>query len=282
MIKVLKPGLFSAVQDLGRFGYQDLGVPYSGVMDMKAAKIANVLLNNSEDSAVLEMTMTGPTLHFNTHTIICLTGADISAKLNSKALSNYELIKVQPNDILSFGALRKGFRCYLAIMGGFKTEICMQSRSMYTGVTSNNRLLKGDHLEVEEKHVMLSDKNAGLKIDTTYMDSPIVDVFRGPEFHLLSKEQQKELLNNDFSISNYNNRMAYQLNELLDNNLSPIITSPVLPGTVQLTPSGKIIILMRDCQTTGGYPRIFQLTAQAINSIAQKRTGQNITFSLFK
>ena len=113
-----------------------------------------------------------------------------------------------------------------------------------------------------------------------FYETTEIDVFKGPEFHLLSKNQQEFLINSQFTISKDNNRMAYQLSEILENNLESIITSLVLPGTVQLTPSGKLIILMRDCQTTGGYPRVLQLKESAISVLAQKLTGNPINFRL--
>jgi len=280
MIKVLKPGLFSTIQDLGRFGYQEFGVPFSGVMDRQAAKVANVLLGNNENEAVMEMTMTGAALQFDYQTLICISGADMSPKLNDIHISNNRLINVFPKDVLSFGQLKSGFRAYLAVLGGFKTEKPMNSRSMYPGITAKGSLTKGDVLEIGTFENILNKSNAVLKVNDVYLSSHEIEVFKGPEFSLLSTVQQKELLRTDFSISNHNNRMAYQLNELFKNDLDAIITSPVLPGTVQLTPSGKLIILMRDCQTTGGYPRVLQLSISAINCLAQKYTGQSISFKM--
>lgn len=282
MIKVLKPGLFSTIQDLGRFGVQEWGVPYSGIMDRQAGKIANALLNNSEESAVLEMTITGATLQFKCQTLICLAGANMSPKLNDVLITNYKVIKVQPEDILSFGKLKNGFRTYLAVLGGFRSEICLRSRSMYNGITKQFQVKKGDGLEISLFDNLSFHKNASLKGSNDYLNAIEIKVFSGPEFNLLSNEQQNTLLSTPFTISNHNNRMAYQLNEIIENSLQAIITSPVMPGTVQLTPSGKLIVLMRDCQTTGGYPRVLQLSTSAINSLAQKYTSQTIIFKMIK
>jgi len=103
---------------------------------------------------------------------------------------------------------------------------------------------------------------------------------KGPEFNLLSDAQQKILTKNLFTISNDNNRTGYRLEEQVKNNLDSILTSGVLPGTVQLTPSGVLIVLMRDCQVTGGYPRVLQLTESAINQMAQKTTHDTFQFIL--
>ncbi|MFI1743351.1 biotin-dependent carboxyltransferase family protein [Thalassobellus sediminis] len=280
MVKVLKAGFYSSIQDLGRFGYQEYGVPYSGVMDVLSASMANSLLDNDVNSAVIEITMTGPTLQFFKATTICISGADISPQLNKLSLKLNKAISVKSGDVLSFGKLNSGFRSYLAISGGFKTEKVMQSQSMYKGITDRFMLSKDDELDFEEKIVLANAANAAIKVNDSHFDSNIIEVFKGPEFDLLSQDQQKELFSKAYSISKDNNRMAYQLEAVLENDLKPIITSPVLPGTVQLTPSGKLIVLMRDCQTTGGYPRVLQLKESAINVLSQKYTGQSVLFEL--
>lgn len=281
MVKVLNPGFFSTVQDMGRLGFQHFGVPVSGAMDAYSAKIANAVLDNHKNAAVIEMTMLGATLQFNCATNICVSGADMSPKINSNPIKLHKNIAVKSGDVLSFGKPKYGFRCYLAIFGGFKTEVVMHSRSMYKGITNQFKLNKNDVLPVSDvvKH---NKKHARIKASTNHFNLDIVEVFKGPEFDFLSTEQQQKLFSKTYTISKENNRMAYQLNEALTNNLLPIITSSVLPGTVQLTPSGKLIILMRDCQTTGGYPRVLQLKEASINGLAQKFTGQNITFKLME
>ncbi|MEM9649670.1 MAG: allophanate hydrolase subunit 2 family protein, partial [Bacteroidota bacterium] len=93
MLKVLKSGFFTSIQDLGRFGYRDMGVPVSGAMDTEAVKKANQLLENAVDAAVLEITMTGPTLLFEAPTFICLSGANISPTLNNEPISQYQVLK---------------------------------------------------------------------------------------------------------------------------------------------------------------------------------------------
>jgi biotin-dependent carboxylase-like uncharacterized protein len=280
MIKVLKPGFYSTIQDAGRFGFQEYGVPYSGSMDTYAASMANMLLGNHEKAAVLEMTMTGPVLQFDCESIICLSGADMSPMLNDIPVENNKAIHVAKKAVLSFGKLKRGFRGYLSVSGGFKTDKVMESRSMFKGITEHYAIAKGDELPISTNNEAILKKNASIKMDYNYLESNTIEAFIGPEFDKLSKNQQHVLLTQEFTISKDNNRMAYQLQEPLDNNLNAIITSLVLPGTVQLTPSGKLIILMRDCQTTGGYPRVLQLKESAMNTMAQKFTGSKISFKL--
>ena len=280
MVKVIKSGFFTTVQDLGRKGYQQYGVPYSGVMDNYSALMANALLNNNESDALLEITMSGPSLQFTHDTFICITGAHINPKLNDSVISQNHIVKVVDGDTLSFGKLVLGFRAYLAISGGFQTEIIMNSRSMYNTITSQARIEKGDELQTERPSIIIEQTHSAIKVNTNHFTSKTIEVFKGPEFEMLSAKQKNLLFSIDFTISKNNNRMAYQLDDIIENNLKPIITSLVLPGTIQLTPSGNLIILMRDCQTTGGYPRVLQLKESSINCLAQKFTGNSIRLVL--
>jgi biotin-dependent carboxylase-like uncharacterized protein len=280
MINVLKPGFYTTLQDLGRFGFQKYGVPVSGVMDYYSAKLANAIMNNDENDALLEITMTGPTLQFTCETEICISGADISPKLNNASIQLNTLVQIQDGDILSFGKPIRGVRCYMAVSGGFKTEEKMGSRSMYKGITDTFSVANGDVLEIVQNPKKLGSKKFLIKSEESHFESREIEVYEGPEFNQLSSYQKKLLFSQSFTVSKNNNRMAYQLEETFSNNLKSIITSLVLPGTVQLTPSGKLIILMRDCQTTGGYPRILQLVESDINKLSQKFTREVIQFRL--
>lgn len=280
MIKVLKAGFFSTIQDQGRFGQRVFGVPISGVMDSYSSEFANALLGNEKDAAVLEMTMTGAKLQFTKSTSIAITGADMQPKLNDKAVKMFKSVRVNPDDILSFGNLVGGFRTYLSVKGGFLTTIVLGSRSMAKGITDSVIIQKGDELEVMDFPNQIKIKHAKLKFNSSYEGNDTLEVIKGPEYHKLTKAQQESLFNQDFKVSKYNNRMAYQLLPLFQNNLESILTAPVLPGTVQLTPSGQLIVLMRDCQTTGGYPRVLQLTEKAISKLSQNKAGDYLKMKL--
>lgn len=277
-IEVLRPGLFSTIQDLGRFGFQKFGVPHSGVMDRYAMRLCNLILGNAQETSVLEITMQGPQLKFNAPTAICISGADLSPELNGKPIGNNSIIEIQKGDILKFGMRRSGFRSYLGILSGFDTESLMGSLSWYEGLTKDFRLKKGMKLKYEPGRSAISETHSSLKLDTNYLNSTEIEVYPGPEFEQLSSSQQDEIFNSRFKTDDSSNRMAVQFKEDLQNELQPIITSPVMPGTVQLTPSGKIIVLMRDCQTTGGYPRILQLSEKGIQVLSQKLPGEKIRF----
>ncbi|QNM85586.1 biotin-dependent carboxyltransferase family protein [Polaribacter pectinis] len=278
MIRVLKAGFYTSIQDRGRVGFAQNGVPVSGVMDSYAADVANSILNNSLEDALLEITFGGCKLEFLVETIICVSGGDFSATINNKPIQLNSRIKINTKDVLSFGKINFGARCYLAVKDGFLTKKVLGSRSFYQNITNQIIIKKGDILPITTFKSGLETSNSAIKIKETHFNSEDIYCYEGPEFELLKDHQKEQLLENIFTISNDNNRMGIRLNELIENNIPSILTSAVLPGTVQLTPSGKLIVLMRDCQVTGGYPRVLQLTGYAINKLAQKTTHQKLKF----
>ncbi|MBM1107278.1 biotin-dependent carboxyltransferase family protein [Aurantibacter crassamenti] len=278
MLKLLKSGFFTTVQDKGRFGFRDIGVPVAGVMDNLALEKANGLLENNVDAAVLEITMTGPTIVFNEPTYIVLSGAKMSATLNSEPILNYKVYKIKSGDKLSYGKLEKGIRCYLAVKDGFKTKKVLNSRSFSNAITKVN-YLKDSSEVIYEPCTVFKPKISELKVNS-YFDEVRLEVAKGPEYDMLQDKQLENIFGKDFTVSKENNRMAYQLNEKIQGHDTSMLTSATLPGTIQFTPAGKLIILMKDGQTTGGYPRILQLNDKAISILAQKRAGDKISFKL--
>lgn len=278
MIGILQSGLYTSIQDLGRFGYRNYGVPVSGVMDEYHAKLANHILGNNENDAVLEITLQGPRLCFHENTQIVICGADLSPKLNKQPVRLNSQVKITKGDVLEFGARKYGVRAYLAIQDGFQTEKILKSRSFYDGITKKIIIAKGDFIPYRTNATQIV-ANANIAVKKELFQDNEINVYKGPEFDLLSTIQQEKLLSTTFSVG-LNNRMAYQLNELVENEFPSIITSAVLPGTIQLTPSGKLIILMKDCQTTGGYPRVLQLDEASINRLSQKHTRDELYFSM--
>ena len=278
MIKVLKEGLFTTIQDIGRFGYKNIGVPVSGSMDQTSAKLANLLLGNDESSAVLEMTLVGPTLEFMNDTYISITGADMNPSLNKQKVLQNKPLFVNKGDILYLSHSSNGMRSYLGIKGGFNSEKKLGSKSFYRGITEREELIKNDKI----KFAKLT--SSPMKMNKSINDFKInkkskINVFKGPEFDLLDSNSKDIIFNTDFTIG-VNNRMGYNLVEPIENSISSIISSPVMPGTVQLTPSGRLIILCRDCQTSGGYPRVLQLDKSSMDSLSQKTIGETIKLKL--
>lgn len=278
MIKVIKEGLFTTIQDIGRFGYKNIGVPVSGSMDQTSAKLANLLLGNDESSAVLEMTLVGPTLEFMNDTYISITGADMNPSLNKQKVLQDKPLFVNKGDILYLSHSSNGMRSYLGIKGGFNSEKKLGSKSFYRGITKREKLIKNDKIKFTKV------TSSPMKMNKSINDFKInrknkINVFKGPEFDLLDSNSKDIIFNTDFTIG-INNRMGYNLVEPIKNSISSIISSPVMPGTVQLTPSGRLIILCRDCQTSGGYPRVLQLDRSSIDSLSQKTIGETIKLKL--
>lgn len=280
MIKVVKAGFGNTIQDKGRFGFASFGVPVSGAMDSYSADLANTILNNNLNDAVLEINFGNCEFQFLVTTQICISGSDASAKINGESVLLNAKINIKKNDILSFGKPILGTRTYVAVKGGVKTEMKLGSRSYYPNITNESFIKKEDLLPIQTIDILNQKSSSSIKINKLHFSSKTLECHKAPEFDLLSSSQKEQLFDREFTISKDNSRMGYKLNETLKNNLPQMLTSAVLPGTVQLTPSGKIIILMRDCQTTGGYPRILQLTENAINKLAQKTTNDAIQFVL--
>ena len=275
MIAVKQAGFFTTVQDLGRFGSRHFGVPVSGCLDRDAARKANLLLENDPADALLEITMTGPELVFQVPTFIAIMGAHLPATINSVEIPLNTVVKVEENDHLQFGTLQSGFRAYLAVKGGIQTDIILNSRSFYKPITYQNRIKKGQELPC----IAWAEFRPKLtSIQREKEDAVKLMAFPGPEFKMIQAPQMDQLWHSKFTVAKENNRMAYQIVEGIGPHSETILTSATLPGSVQYTPGGKLIILMRDAQTTGGYPRILQIEEKSLNKLAQLKTGDRFRF----
>ena len=279
MIEIIRKGLFTSVQDAGRFNYQNLGIPISGAMDHQAFGITNRILNNPYNTAVLECSFMGPKIKFHKNTYISLAGAEMNTELNGEKIKSYTPYKVKEGDILSMGTSQYGCRTYLSVSGGIKTEKVLGSRSQFKGITSERNITKKVLIPIG-KSDFIPKVGISLKPININYENEIMEVYPGPEFNSLNNKQKYSLLEKIYHISSLNNRMAFRLEEKLNCRLPEIWTSPVIPGTIQCTPDGSIIILMRDGQVTGGYPRIFQLNKRSINLLSQKTTRSPIRFKL--
>jgi allophanate hydrolase subunit 2 len=248
-------------------------------MDLKSYQWANHLLQNPPQSVSLEFSQPGLQITFDQQTFISLAGGQAEVFVNEQPIYNPSLICITPGDVLKIGAFQKGQYFYLCIAGGFITETYLDSGSDFESVTESASKKTGETLFYKPRPKIL-DQKAKVKWNSSWFDSPIIEVHPGPDWSLLTSGQQMELKSRTFQLSKNRSRMGIQLEELYANKLPDLPTNPVFPGTVQLTPSGKIIVLMRDAGVTGGYPRILQLTEDSINRLAQKKTGDSISFQL--
>ena len=276
MLKVLKPGFYTTLQDQGRYHYRHFGVPVSGALDQTALRRVNGLLENDPDAAVLECTMQGPELVFEEPTFIALGGGTMEAELQGEAVEGNRVYQVAAGQVLRCGHVTRGLRVYLAVRGGFQSEQRLGSRSQFYPVTPAPRLDKGMQIpyapctEFEPKLLKVSSPS--------YFEKEDLVVFPGPDYGILSEGQRTQILEGSFQLSKAHDRMACQLEPAISGHSFDMITSATLPGTVQLTPAGTLIILMRDGQTTGGYPRILQLDMASLDLMGQKRFGDKVRF----
>jgi len=280
-IEVLQPGIGCSIQDQGRFGYLSEGIPMAGTMDQSLSGLANLLVGNTEDKAVIEWKLIAPKLQFLSGCSFSVAGVDIQVLLNNQQVKTFKKIEAQKDDVLQIKRNQiKGYG-YIAVKGGIQSEEVLGSRSFYANITPHSFLEKGMKLPIQSK---TSDTVKGVfsKIGAPNFNEDVSElkVYKGPEFNLLSKKEQKRLTKKLFSINNQSNRMGFLLNEAIESHSQSILSSPVLPGTVQWTPSGKLIILMRDAQTIGGYPRILQLKETAISELARVGNHDFVRFDL--
>ncbi|MFC7370148.1 biotin-dependent carboxyltransferase family protein [Fictibacillus iocasae] len=288
-ITVQKGGMLTTVQDLGRTGYQKYGVIVSGVMDAFSAKMANLLLGNKENEAVLEMTVLGPHLKFNSSAIICVTGGDLHPMLDGKSMGMWKPVQVSKGAELTFKGLRKGCRSYLAVKGGLALEEKMNSKSTYLragfGGYKGKKLDSGDVLELLESKLPCSigeKLNWGLMPLANERPAKHAEVrfIKGPQYSWFIEESQKMFEQGVYTVLPNSDRMGYRLHGEKIEKVEPreLVTEAASFGTIQIPPDGQPIILMADRQTTGGYPKIGQVISVDLPIVAQMSPHSSITF----
>lgn len=301
-IQVISPGLMTTIQDNGRTGYQKHGIIASGVMDRYSFRIANILLDNNENEAVLEITFMGPTLAFQTDTLIAITGGDLSPTINGEAVPMWRPVLVKKDSVLSFGMLKAGARAYLAVAGGFDIPVVMGSKSTYMraglGGFKGRALAKEDllltlqtksHLD-KFKAALSKQSEQGSFITTPWYFAPThipatseniaVRVTRGNQMHHFTDESIQEFFRKSYTVTPESDRMGYRLAGEVVKLIEPLemISEAVSFGTIQAPPDGNPIILLADRQTAGGYPKFAQVTIVDLVVIAQICPGQTIQF----
>ncbi|MFK7937207.1 MAG: 5-oxoprolinase subunit PxpB [Saprospiraceae bacterium] len=282
---ILKAGLHTTIQDNGRSGYQSQGVPVGGAMDKKAMQIANQLVENQPNTPVIEITLLGPKIQFHTATQIAITGANLSAKINGKAIEYYRTINIQQDDILSFGFPKMGCRTYVAIRGEWEIKRWLGSASAAStntvALTPDSYLKKGNQLIIKSLPFVQIKKTT--PPNTIDYNSPFtIRVLPSIEFEQFPRRSIAHFFSQIHTISPDSNRMGYRLQTTLIDFSPPqeLISSGVVPGTIQITNSGQPIILMRDAQTTGGYYRFLNVISEDLDRLAQAKPGDKIRFEL--
>jgi len=270
----------TTIQDLGRTGVNFYAIPASGVMDVSAAKMANLIAGNNPSDALIECSLVGPTILFNAPTTIALTGAHMKWQLNNLAVERNTSIEINSGDILKGAYATEGLRAYIAIRGRIKSDRHYDSCSSYSyaglGYSQGAPLAKDHILE------WLPSGNAPIHIALTIpTKKQKILIHPGPEYDLLSEASKKLLHSASFSVSSESNRMGARLvgPELLaSSQLDHSV--PTLPGFIQLLPSGQLIVLLKDGQTTGGYPRVAYITSEELDHFNQLPFNRSFMFSL--
>lgn len=285
-INIISPGLFTTIQDAGRYGYQGFGMPVAGAMDQLSYALSNLLVGNTNGEAVLEATLTGPEIAFTAHTYIAICGADMQAMLNGYHLPMNQTIKVEAGSMLSFGALVSGCRTYIAFAGGLEIEPVMQSRSTYLragiGGVHGRPLKAGDRLKINPGADSISAKQAPAELHTAAQLAMPHRLISGPEIKRFGYKALESLLTSPYILSEYCDRMGYRLQgeplEFRKAVRPDILSAGTVAGTLQVPADGQPILLMADRQTTGGYARLAIMASTDINRAAQLKPGDTIRF----
>ncbi|MGP4078252.1 biotin-dependent carboxyltransferase family protein [Halobacillus sp. K22] len=302
MLKVLKSGLLSTIQDLGRYGYQKYGVITSGAMDPEAHRIANLLVGNEQHAPTIEMTLKGPVLEFQEDALIAVCGGNLSPMIDGETVGLWRPVYIKKGSELRFGNPKKGFRAYLAIAGGLDVTTVMGSASTYLraeiGGYQGRAIDKGDTIgwgELSEdsqqtfnelKEIAGSESHQAMDwFVATEFSAPIhgeskIKVMEGREFHLFTEESQSLFFEKAFQIDSQSDRMGYRLqgDKLELENQKDMISEAVTFGTIQVPAEGNPIILLADRQTTGGYPKIGQVATVDLPRAAQLKPGEQVSF----
>lgn len=277
MIIVESPGFYTTVQDRGRYGFRHLGVPVAGPMDHQAFDLANALLPHANDACVFECTLIGPSLILEEEVRFVVTGAPIAILLNGVALVMNKVYCAPKNSKLELGKVLNGMRSYLRLEAELIIPVVLKSKSFYMPITSQRSIAKGDVLSYTSRTLTAEKNNAQLRVVDDYISSKILEVSPGPDWALLTNKQQQQLMDEPHRVE-AQNRMGYRLTSSVKVNAPALLSQLVVPGMVQLTPGGKLLVATADCQVTGGYLQVVQLDASSLNSLVQKREGEVLTF----
>lgn len=296
-ITILKPGMMSSLQDLGRWGFQQFGVPISGAMDKLSSTLANMICGNDENEAVIEMTLHGASFMFNEAAFCAIVGGGCKAYLGDDELPFNRLLWIPAFSTIRTTAHAQGCRSYLSVGGGFNVRNVLGSASTYApsgiGGMNGRNLSTGDMLSFKREQnfkatstlkmlpsgVGISHWQTADLIETTpYVVT--IHAIKGPEFDLFNSTSQENFFNSEFTISSQSNRMGYRLEgkKFSLEQQTEMVSTAVTAGIVQVTHEGDPIILMADAQTMGGYPRIARICAADIPLLAQARPGVKIKF----
>ncbi len=274
-IRIIRPGMLTTVQDLGRHGYRHTGLPMGGAMDAFAHRLANLLVGNDDNEAGLEMTMIGAELEFSSDALVAVTGA------NMGAISSGRPHLVKAGERLKFGAAKNGCRTYLAIAGGLTTP------TVLGGKGTELRAGLGGHKgrALRSRDTLTANDVSREVVGRWSVDRGILPAYRSaPRVRIIGGAEAAEFLGDikkpEYVVSKNSDRMGLRLigDKLSRESTKELISSVVGPGTVQVPPDGLPIVLMADAQTIGGYPCIAHVVHADLPLLAQLCPGDKISF----
>ncbi len=282
--EVIKAGIFTTLQDRGRFGFTHLGVTNSGVMDEYSALAAQKLLDNDLDTNILEITFSNVELKADANTLLCITGAVCELFINNELKNCWQVYKIKKGDVVKIGTILEGQRVYLAIKNGFdiKKEFGSNSTTMKEslGGISGMKIKNGDILPYKQNnediskrwhqnHIPKYKKELTLRVILSYQDESF------------SKEEKEKFFNSTYTIAQDFNRMACKLSgEKIVSSLDGIISEAVSFGSIQIPKNGQPIILLKERQTIGGYPQIGTVLSIDCFKLAQMKIDSKVKFEL--
>jgi len=285
VFEVVRPGPLTTIQDLGRYGYQQYGVPPSGAMDNYALRLGNLLVKNDEAATCLEITLFGLQLRVLTDTIVAITGADLAATLNNSPISLWETIAIHQGDIISFPRLKSGCRAYLSVAGGFQIPRVMGSAATYTrasiGGFEGRTLRTGDRLHTGKSIPAAVGRKVPSKYIPVYGHQIELRVIFGPQDDHFTEDGIHTFLHSEYTVSTRADRMGYCLEgpQIQHTAGADIISDGIPLGAVQIPGDGLPIILLTDRQTTGGYTKIATVISIDIPKLAQAKPGDKVRFT---
>lgn len=270
---------------MGRTGYQESGMPVSGVMDRRSAALANILVGNSEDEAVLEITLMGPVMEFDEDSVIAVTGGNLLPKVNGKDFPMYQAVPVHRGDCLSFGGPAAGSRAYVAFAGGLDIPVVLGSKSTdlksKIGGLDGRKIGGGDSIGFARPGISPSNmKRRKTEPEDFSAEEKIIRVVMGPQDDCFTEKGIDTFLTSVYTFTNESDRMGCRLQgmEIEHKNGGDIITDGIVFGAVQIPSHGQPIIMMADHQTTGGYTKIAAVISVDLPLVAQARPGQRVKF----
>ncbi|MFE0756771.1 biotin-dependent carboxyltransferase family protein [Inquilinus sp. NPDC058860] len=278
-----RPGLFSSLQDNGRFGYQRFGISASGAMDTLAMQTANLLVGNPRGTAVIELTMTGLAATIEGGPCrLALAGADMPLGINGRPAATWRAHGLRPGDRIEIGTARSGLRAYLALAGGFAVPATLGSLSTHSrsaiGGLDGRALRGGDRLPLRgaPPAPLLS-----LAPEHRPKDAGPLRVVMGPQDDCFTPAGIATFLSSEYRVTDKADRMGAQLDGPAIEHASGfnIVSDGVMNGSIQVPGNGRPLILLADRQTTGGYPKIATVIGPDLWRLGQKRSGDLLRFA---